>query len=196
MAVETSNYEKFQTGNPVVRKLFDRFFATVGEVVAPLGASNLLDAGCGEGETIERLAGLLPGDVTGVDLNAESVEFASKRLPSGDFRVADVTDLPFDDDSFDLVLCLEVLEHIPAPRAALDELVRVSRGDVVISVPSEPWFRLGSLARGKYLKGWGNHPEHVNHWNPRSFRDFLAPSAEVVSVARSTPWLVAHVRPR
>jgi 2-polyprenyl-3-methyl-5-hydroxy-6-metoxy-1,4-benzoquinol methylase len=196
MAVETSNYEKFQTGNPVVRRLFDRFFATVGETVAPLGAANLLDAGCGEGETIERLTGLLPREITGVDLNAESVAFASERIPSGDFRVADVTDLPFDDDSFDLVLCLEVLEHIPGPEAAVVELARVCRGDIVISVPSEPWFRLGSLARGKYLEGWGNHPEHVNHWNPRSLEAFLASYTEVVSVTRSTPWLVAHVRPR
>jgi 2-polyprenyl-3-methyl-5-hydroxy-6-metoxy-1,4-benzoquinol methylase len=147
-------------------------------------------------EKIERLTGLLPREITGVDLNAESVAFASERIPSGDFRVADVTDLPFDDDSFDLVLCLEVLEHIPGPEAAVVELARVCRGDIVISVPSEPWFRLGSLARGKYLEGWGNHPEHVNHWNPRSLEAFLVSHTEVVSVTRSTPWLVAHVRPR
>ena len=134
----------------------------------------MLDAGCGEGETLERLGGLIDGAVTGIDLNPESVEFAAARIPSGTFRVADLTDLPFEDDSFDLVFCLEVLEHIPDPAPALAELARVCRGDIVLSVPSEPWFRLGSLARGKYLEDWGNHPEHVNHWNPRSFRDFLA----------------------
>ena len=195
--METSNYEKFQTGNPVVRKLFDRFYGKVGSIVEPLGSGSgaVLDAGCGEGETLERLGGLIDGAVTGIDLNPESVEFAAARIPSGDFQVADLTDLPFEDDSFDLVFCLEVLEHIPNPAPALAELARVCRGDIVLSVPSEPWFRLGSLARGKYLEGWGNHPEHVNHWNPRSFRDFLAGATEVVRVERSTPWLVAHVRP-
>ncbi len=162
--METSNYEKFQTGNPVVRRLIDRFFAKVTEAVRGLETSEVLDAGCGEGETIERLGGLLDGEVTGVDLNPESVEFAAKRVPSAEFQVADLTALPFADQSFDLVLCLEVLEHIPEPGAALAELARVCRGDLVVSVPSEPWFRLGSLARGKYLKGLGNHPEHVNHW--------------------------------
>ena len=134
--------------------------------------------------------------MNGVDLNPESVELAARRIPSGTFQVGDLADLPFEDDSFDLVLCLEVLEHIPDPAPALAELARVSRGDIVLSVPSEPWFRLGSLARGKYLEGWGNHPEHVNHWNPRSFRDFLKASTEVVTVERSTPWLVAHARPK
>lgn len=193
--METSNYEKFQTGNPVVRRLIDRFFAKVTDAVRGLDTSEVLDAGCGEGETIERLGGLLDGKVTGVDLNPESVEFAAKRIPAAKFQVADLTALPFPDESFDLVLCLEVLEHIPEPGAALAELARVCRGDLVVSVPSEPWFRLGSLARGKYLRGFGNHPEHVNHWNPRSLRDFLGARTEVVSVERSTPWLVAHLRP-
>ena len=193
--VETSNYEKFQTGNPVVRRLIDRFYGKVGELVSPLRPETVLDAGCGEGETLERLGGLLDGAVTGIDLNRDSVEFAARRIPSGSFQVGDLTDLPFEDDSFDLVLCLEVLEHIPDPVPALAELSRVCRGDLVLSVPSEPWFRLGSLARGKYLKGWGNHPEHVNHWNPRSLRDFLGASTEVVAIERATPWLVAHVRP-
>lgn len=193
--METSNYEKFQTGNPVVRKLFDRFYGKVGALVDPLDPGTVLDAGCGEGETLERLDGMLSGSVTGVDLNPESVEFAAKRIPSGQFQVADLTVLPFEDDSFELVLCLEVLEHIPNPAPALAELSRVCRGNIVLSVPSEPWFRLGSLARGKYLKGWGNHPEHVNHWNPRSLHRFLEAGTEVVSVERSTPWLVAQVRP-
>ncbi len=193
--LDTTNYQKFQTGNPVVRALIDRFYSKVGMLVGSLDPATVLDAGCGEGETLVRLEGMLSGSVTGVDLNPESVEFAAERNPSCEFQVADVTALPFDDDVFDLVLCLEVLEHIPDPSLALAELSRVCRGDIVLSVPSEPWFRLGSLARGKYVRGWGNHPEHVNHWNPRSLRAFLETGTEVVAVVRSTPWLVAQVRP-
>lgn len=193
--VETSNYEKFQTGNPVVRRLIDAFYGKVAAQISDLEPANVLDAGCGEGETLERLASRLPDAVTGVDLNPESVAFAAERIPGGEFAVADILALPFEDDSFDLVFCLEVLEHIPDPGPALAELARVCRGDLVLSVPSEPWFRLGSLARGNYLSGWGNHPEHVNHWNPRSFREFLAGQTTVVAVERATPWLVARARP-
>jgi ubiquinone/menaquinone biosynthesis C-methylase UbiE len=192
--VETSNYEKFRTGNPVVRRLIDRFYDRVAHEIAGLAPVNVLDAGCGEGESLERLSRYLPGEVTGVDLNPGSVDFTKNRIPGGDFQVADILDLPFADDSFDLVFCLEVLEHVPDPEPALAELARVCRKDLVVSVPSEPWFRLGSLARGKYWQDWGNHPEHVNHWNPRTFERFLATRFESPEVRRSTPWLVGHCR--
>jgi SAM-dependent methyltransferase len=194
--VETTNYEKFQTRNPVVLRLFDGFFETVGRMVAEVEPASVLDAGCGEGETIERLGDLLPHPVTGVDLNPESVRFAAERLPGDRFDTADLLSLPFEDDSFDLVLCLEVLEHIPDPRPALAELARVSSGELILSVPHEPWFRLGNLARGKYLAGLGNHPEHVNHWNPRTFREFLSGAVEPVEVTTSLPWVVARCQVR
>ncbi|MFM9077320.1 MAG: class I SAM-dependent methyltransferase [Solirubrobacterales bacterium] len=194
--METTNYEKFQTGNPVVRRLFDRFFETVGKMVRESSPNTVLDAGCGEGETIERLGDLLPHPVTGVDLNPDSVAFAVERLPGDRFDTADLLNLPFGDDSFDLVLCLEVLEHIPDPRPALAELARVSSRELILSVPHEPWFRLGSLARGKYVSGLGNHPEHVNHWNSRTFRDFLSTAVDPVEVTTSLPWVVARCRVR
>lgn len=193
--VETTNFEKFQTGNPVVRRLIDRFYENVAEMVGPLSPESVLDAGCGEGETLDRLAGILPSSPVGIDLNPESVEFAGRRLPEAKISTGDILDLPFADGEFDLVLCLEVLEHLPDPAAGLAELARVSGGDIVVSVPHEPWFRLGSLARGKYLKTWGNHPEHVNHWNPKSLARFLAGQTEVVEVRASTPWVIARCRP-
>ncbi|MFM8519172.1 MAG: class I SAM-dependent methyltransferase [Solirubrobacterales bacterium] len=194
--METTNYEKFQTGNPVVRRLFERFFETVGKMVRESSPNTVLDAGCGEGETIERLGDLLPHPVTGVDLNPDSVAFAVERLPGDRFDTADLLNLPFGDDSFDLVLCLEVLEHIPDPRPALAELARVSSRELILSVPHEPWFRLGSLARGKYVSGLGNHPEHVNHWNSRTFRSVLSTAVDPVEVTTSLPWVVARCRVR
>ena len=129
-------------------------------------------------------------------MSAEAVEFAAARLPAVEVRRESVYELPYGDAEFDLVLCLEVLEHLERPRDAIAELARVSAGSVVISVPHEPWFRLGSLARGKYVRTLGNHPEHRNHWGPASLRAELGPRLEVVSVSRSFPWLIALCRPR
>jgi SAM-dependent methyltransferase len=191
---ESTNYAKFQTGNPIVRRLIERFYARVLAMTQPLGAESLLDAGCGEGETLARLGPQLPRRTVAVDLDADAVAFTSERLPGVEVSRCSLTDLPFDDASFDLVLCLEVLEHLPDPGAGLRELARVATSDIVVSVPHEPWFRLGSLLRGKYLSGLGNHPEHVNHWNPTSFRRFLASEFDQVSVERSLPWVIAHCR--
>ena len=44
---------------------------------------------------------------------------------------------------------------------------------LVVSVPWEPWFRLGNLGRGKNVARWGNDPEHVNFFNPRKLRAAL-----------------------
>jgi len=163
-------------------------------MVEPLAPTSLLDAGCGEGETLERLSDLLPQRVAAIDLSEQAVRFTSGRVPAAVASVASVDALPFEDDSFDLVLCLEVLEHLEDPGTALEELSRVSTGDVVISTPHEPWFQLGSLLRGKYLRGLGNHPEHVNHWGPGSLRDLLETRFAEVTVRRSFPWLIAHCR--
>jgi len=194
--VPTTNFEKFQTGNPVVRRLIDRFYAQVAEIVRTVPARSALDAGCGEGETIARLERILPDEVAAIDLNPEAAAYAASRLPSARVEVGAIGELPYAADSFDLVLCLEVLEHIEDPTPALEDLVRVGRRDFVISTPDEPWFRLGSLMRGKYARTLGDHPEHVNHWTPSSLARFLDPHLEVLQVRRSLPWLVAHCRKR
>jgi SAM-dependent methyltransferase len=188
----STNYEKFQTGNPIVKGMIDRFYARLRATVDPLHPASLLDAGCGEGETLARLDGALPARIAAIDLSEGAVEFTAQRFSSVEVTRASVYELPFEDEAFDLVVCLELLEHLEEPKGALAELARVSRQHVVVSVPHEPWFRLGSLLRGKYVRGLGNHPEHVNHWNQRSLRALLEPQLEVVSLRGSFPWLISH----
>jgi SAM-dependent methyltransferase len=191
---ESTNYAKFRSGNPVVDRFIDRYFRVLGALVESLSPTSVLDAGCGEGETIARLSDRLPPRVVGVDLSEDSVSHARRRLPRAEISQGSVYDLKFAPRSFDLVLCLEVLEHLDQPARALGELCRVSGRDIVLSVPWEPWFRLGSLGRGRHVRGLGNHPEHVQRWTRRGFRDLLAPRLELVALSPAFPWLVAHCR--
>lgn len=179
-----------------MRWLIARFYGRLRSIAAPLEAGSLLDAGCGEGETLARFGKSLPPRVAAVDISPEALEFTATRLPGVEVSRKSVLELPFGDGEFDLVLCLEVLEHLKDPAAAVAELDRVSGRDIIVSVPHEPWFRLGSLLRGKYVRGLGNHPEHVNHWSPQSLRSFLERQLEIVTLERSFPWLIAHCRPR
>lgn len=189
--IRTTNYEKYATRNPVARALYAGFFRKVTALVEPLQPARVLDAGCGEGETIERLRPLLPGQVTGFDNNPDCVAFVSRRFPGYRFTVEDIYRLPYPDAEFDLVFCLEVLEHLAEPGKALAELCRVARRDIVISVPNEPWWSLTNLARFKYVSRLGDHPEHVQHWNRRTLRRLLEPFAESLTVTGSYPWLIA-----
>ena len=190
----SSNLAKYQTSNPVVQRMISGFFDSLREVVGPLSPSTVLDAGCGEGETLMRLGDLLGEEVTAVDLEQSCVDLVRARLPDVAVSRQSVLELGFADHSFDLVLCLEVLEHLPEPARGVAELGRVSARDVVVSVPYEPWFQLGSLLRGKHLRRAGNHPEHVNHLRRGSLKRLLEPSLDVVEIRVAFPWLIAHGR--
>jgi len=195
--IDSTNLEKFRSRNPIVIGLIDRFYSTLGALVSSLQPSpeSVLDAGCGEGETLARLADGLPRRIAAVDVRQDCVEFVRNRLPWADASCQNVCELEFPDDAFDLVLCLEVLEHLDAPAGALSELFRVARRDVVLSVPHEPWFRIGSLLRGKHISRMGNHPEHVQSWTKHGFEELLGSRVELVSLIRAFPWLIAHCRP-
>ena len=195
-AATSTNEAKYETGNPVVQRMLGGFFSELREAVAPLAPASVLDAGCGEGEALARLADLLPDEVSAIDVEQRCVDLTRARHPRASVSRRSVLDLGFEDGCFDLVLCLEVLEHLDDPAAAVRELARVSARDVVVSVPYEPWFRLGSLLRGKYVRSLGNHPEHVNHFNRRSLRELLEPALEVERVAVAFPWLIAAGRVR
>jgi len=194
MHPSTTNFEKFETGNALVRKLIDRFFERIRDAVRAEPVECMLDAGCGEGMTFYQLGELLPENVAGFDINPECVAFARERFPSAHLSQEDIYNLPYEEGRFDLVLCMEVLEHLSEPEAAIRSLKRVASRRLIFSVPHEPWFRLGSLCRGKYLKTWGNHPEHVNHWTPASFERFLGEVFTEVRVGRSFPWIIAEAR--
>lgn len=184
--------EKYHVKNPVVAFLIRRFFCRIADVLASVEPGSVLDAGCGEGELLRR--GVLGG------CRAVSLDRSWEALAEGGFSASavcgSVLALPFGPAAFDAVVCLEVLEHLEDPAAALRELMRVARRAVVLSVPYEPYFRMGNLLRGKYLSGWGNHPEHIQHWNLRRFREFLAPAGHDVQVVEAFPWIVACCRPK
>ncbi len=89
----------------------------------------VLDLGCGNGKTSEALIAA-GAEVTGIDFSPSAVESCRSRIGSGAvFEVADVRDLPFSDGTFDAVVSVHVLEHVPATdiSKACGEILRVLR---------------------------------------------------------------------
>ena len=102
----------------------------------------MLDVGCNDGETLVHAAKLGVRTLRGVDINPQAVGKANdslKRLPDAIAIHASGDDLPFSNATFDVVICLEVLEHIPAELrlAAINEMWRVLKpdGQLILSVP-------------------------------------------------------------
>ena len=130
----------------------------------------VLDIGCGSGRHTGEFYRLKGARVTGVDLCLDDLEEARKRLTLHDrlgehgggvwsLAAADVTRLPFGDACFDLVVCSEVLEHIPDQQTAMDELVRVLKpgGQLVVSVPRYLPERLCWALSDDYVKANQGH---------------------------------------
>ena len=98
----------------------------------PLGQSNVLDLGCGTGEITARLAERFPhASFVGVDLEEPHLMRARARCSAlGSrvrFEVADALALPYDDSTFDFVVCRHVLQAVPDAARVLAEIGRVLR---------------------------------------------------------------------
>lgn len=110
----------------------------------------VLDAGCGEG-VLSILMAQKGASVIGIDISAPNVEAAQKRAGglgvAVSFIVGDAEELPFADNSFDLVVSSHVIEHLPDPIKGLRELHRATRGLAVIAMPTclnpAAWVLLG-----------------------------------------------------
>lgn len=133
-------------------------------VVAESGGCRVVDVGCGTGHfllAIQRRLGE-HAELSGLDFSSAAIARARSVVREASFTVADAYRMPFPDDSFDLVTCLETLEHLKKPRVALDELARICKpgGHLVITVPDAT------------MDDWGGH---VNFWTAASLKEFLSP---------------------
>ncbi len=128
----------------------------------PPGA-RVLDAGCGSGRNMVELQRY--GSVTGIELSSPSVQAARER-GVGEVLEGSVLELPFADDSFDLAVSLDVVEHLEDDVAALRELRRVVApgGRLLVTVPAYQWL-------------WSRH-DVINHHHRRYSRTTLVAAAQ------------------
>jgi SAM-dependent methyltransferase len=144
----------------------------------------VLDAGCGTGYGSDILAAAGARRVVGIDVSEEAIAEARLRSEEDpvELMVASLHELPFAEDSFDLAVCFEVIEHIDRRDQALLELRRVLRPGGVLAISSPN--------RGVYPPG---NPHHVHEYRATEFREALAAVFPFVRVYRQSPWLAAAV---
>lgn len=169
----SANHHKYTSGNGFYQRHLQAFLQRVADRVIATAPGTLLDAGCGEGFGVDFIARRHPSlSITGVDLSEAAIAYAQEKFGNrATFRTGSLYALPFSDNSFDTVLCSEVLEHLEDPDRAVTELKRVARNAVVLTVPREPYFQwLNNI--GQWL-GLSPDPGHVNFWNTRGFESFV-----------------------
>ncbi len=203
MNYNTGNIDKYMTKNPLkrrmVQKLNQKIISTIGGFLSDdIAGTSILDAGCGEGFIDALMLKNYPDmKITGIEYTSEAIQIAKQMNPSVKYIQGDITNIQLEDNNFDIVLCTEVLEHINHPETAFNEILRVSKKHLLITVPHEPWFRVGNLLVLKNFTRLGNPIDHINHWNINSFRRFINENLDNNSylncISSCFPWIVAEI---
>src|SRR5262245_41222616 len=118
-----------------VPALFAQLAPWLVDQVGMRAGQSVLDVACGTGILARTVADrVAPGGVTGVDRNEAMLTIAGRLRPDIDWRHGDVAALPFEDDTFDVVLCQSGLMFFPDANAALAEMARVAASGGTVGV--------------------------------------------------------------
>jgi ubiquinone/menaquinone biosynthesis C-methylase UbiE len=166
-------YEKEAELTDIDERMYSTYFGKerfkkITKLMKQLDFSSLLDVGCGSGKyLIDKSAGV---DISRGYLRQAKTRAMQKCLRVDLFQV-DNTKLPFCSNSFDLVLCSEVLEHTVDWQGALRELIRVAKKYILVSVPGHTMFSIFQRDKSKSLNEYGKG--HLHDITPRLIKKLL-----------------------
>ncbi|MGB5644689.1 MAG: class I SAM-dependent methyltransferase, partial [Gammaproteobacteria bacterium] len=162
-------YDKYGSTNPIVRRIMSGFNDSLSELVEKAAPDNIHEIGCGEGYWVVQWnhQGI---NARGSDFSSQVIELACRnateeKLSPGIFQQRSIYDVKAPNDTADLIVCCEVMEHLEYPEDGLQALQKIVDKHLILSVPREPVWRILNIARGKYLSNLGNTPGHIQHWS-------------------------------
>jgi ubiquinone/menaquinone biosynthesis C-methylase UbiE len=192
----------FESKNPILRYIEKKRIKKIIELAHLSRTDKIIDVGCGEGYMLS----LLPPakKVVGFDISKIALNKAQKLLfQKKDVQLiyGDARELPFADNSFDKILCSEMLEHVPEPQVVIKEFQRILNKDgiVVISVPNEKQIRkimriLHKLGLGKRIHAARkneNYEWHIHEADLKFVESIIRGSFRISCVKR-VPLLLRH----
>lgn len=193
---------KYETKNPLAKYLLRRFDQSISNVLYAVTPKKVLEIGCGEGHITElileadrRLSSRQLSKILATDISVDLIKENAHR--NTDSRVIFSTENLLTmkvEETFDLVVCCEVLEHINDPEQGVNALHSFGANDYLVSVPREPMWRALNFLRGAYVKDLGNSPGHINHFSRQGFIKLLREKFDIISVQSPIPWTVIHCK--
>lgn len=192
--IEVGNhYDKYNTKNPLAKLLQENFQKNILELIRLAQPATIHEAGCGEGFWTLKLREMGYA-ATGSDFSSLAIEQARKNgQDSGQFFVESIYELS-SAHAADMILCLEVLEHLQEPERALKKLAELAGPWLLCSVPNEPLWSLLNMCRGRYLSRLGNTPGHIQRFSSGAFVRMVKKYFNVVEVRRPVPWTIVLAR--
>jgi len=145
--------------------------------------TKVLDVGCGDGTFLYLLKTRKKCDAVGLDISPHAIKKAAEKGVKAILLNVEQEKFPFNDNEFDYIACLEVLEHLHDPISVLEEMRRVCKTYSIFSYGNTAWWRnrfellLGKVPTSNPFKSKGGpcHTKgHIYYWNFYDFRDLLA----------------------
>jgi SAM-dependent methyltransferase len=147
---------------------FDNLIKPVKPYIDNIGIGKILDVGCAYGFMLERVQDSF--DKFGVDVSDYAITIAKKRLPNVKFAIANVEEgLPFQEETFDIIMCNDVLEHLENPRIALGNIKKVLKKDGILYINTP---NLNSF-RKKVLRYADEKEHHISLFSHNELLDLL-----------------------
>lgn len=190
---EGNFYDKYHSKSKPEQILMNNFFSKISLILNEnkITPGSILEAGCGEGHVADYITGLFPdAALKGFDVSEKVISAAKKNYPKIEFTQGNIYHINEKNESYDLVIACEVLEHLEYPQEAVSELLRVSAKYLLVSVPREPLWRILNIMRGKYIPDFGNTPGHIQHWGKNGMLHFWRNRPELIvkSIKCPIPW--------
>jgi 2-polyprenyl-3-methyl-5-hydroxy-6-metoxy-1,4-benzoquinol methylase len=160
-----------------------------------ISGKKLLDAGCGTG-WFSKIAVDRGAHVTSMDLGENLL--TQVKMKCNSIRViGSILEMPFEDDSFDLVVSSEVIEHTPEPFKALEELHRVLKpgGVLVISTPNKLWYPAVAFANLFRLRPYQGLENWTSWWSMKNQSKTIGFSIEKMVGVHAFPFVHPVVYP-
>ena len=137
--VAANHYDQGLKKNIFQKIWHKRRFSEVLKVITPVNG-RVLDVGCHGATFTKVISGKIGSKkIYGIDISHQAIEEAKRKIPEGEFKVADAREIPFRDNFFDAAFCFEVLEHVDNPVEVISEIQRVLKkgGYVTILIPTD-----------------------------------------------------------
>ncbi len=140
--------EQFDDNSPGVYNMCRQDYPDILKEIEKEEWNSLLDAGCGTGAVISLLKEKYPGKkYTGIDLSPKMIDVAKRKNIGADFVCGDCENLPFGDNSFDVIICSQSFHHYPDPEKFFSSVRRVLKPggrlilrDMTVANPILLWF--------------------------------------------------------
>jgi len=193
-------YDKYGSRNPIVKMMMKGFSSALEALVSKARPLTLHEVGCGEGYWVLRW-NRLGIEARGTDFSPTVIAMArqnavSQGLSPSLFEPRSIYQLERVRDGADLVVCCEVLEHLECPDIGLRELNKITERYLIVSVPREPLWRVLNLARGRYIRQWGNTPGHIQHFSKSTLCLMVSEYFDIEEVRSPLPWIMLLCKAR